>query len=144
MQNINNLTCITRNTANCFPNRHILQMEELMKIVYKWGTKCRFFENKVALSLAKTNKSDRTSHCFRLPEDPLESLWIFLHSKFVCCQYISVLSTVALWQLQRKWKVLRNTWGRTRFLAPNTVWSAFGNCRSLWAECYCYKRLSVS
>lgn len=63
--------------------RLILQMEELMKIVYRWGTKCRFFKNKVAVFLAKTNKSDRPSHCFRLPEDPLESLWTFFHRKFV-------------------------------------------------------------
>lgn len=111
--------------------RLILQMEELMKIVYRWGTKCRFFKNKVVVFLAKTNKSDRPSHCFRLPEDPLQSLCTFFHRKFVCCQYISVLSTVALWQLQRKWRVLRNTLGRTGFLASETVWSAFGNCGSL-------------
>lgn len=30
--------------------RLILQMEELMKIVYRWGTKCRFFSRTRLLS----------------------------------------------------------------------------------------------
>jgi len=107
--------------------RRILQMEKLMKIVYSWGTTCRFFKKRVVLFLAKTNKSDRTSHCSGLPEDLLESLWAFSTEK-LCCQYLSVLFTVALWQLQRKYKVLGNT------LRENWIFGSWNGMECFWKQ----------